>query len=143
METLDRRVLLRRGAGFAAAVCGWGLVSDARGASDPRLTALQRLVKGPVIVPSSPTYNQARLVDQERFDDVRPLGIVQPVSPADVSQILAWSRRTRIPIAIRAGGHSYGGYSTTSGVVVDLGRLGSITLARSSGVVSVGAGARL
>jgi FAD/FMN-containing dehydrogenase len=143
METFDRSGLLHRGAGIAAALCGWGLVSEARGASDPRLTALQKLVKGPVIVPSSATYNQVRLVDQERFDDVFPLAIVQPVSASDVSQILTWSRRAKVPLAIRAGGHSYAGYSTTAGVVVDLARLSSITLARSSGIASIGAGARL
>jgi len=143
VEALDRRSLLIRGAALAAAASGWRLVADAYGAADPRLAALQRLVKGPVLVPSSPGYAQARLVYQERFDNVRPLGVVQPLSVADVRRIVAWSKQAKVRLAIRSGGHSYGGYSTTSGVVVDLRRLGSIALDKGSGIATIGAGARL
>jgi hypothetical protein len=143
VEAFDRRSLLIRGAALAAAASGWRLVADAYGAADPRLAALQRLVKGPVYVPSSPAYAQARLVYQERFDSVHPLGIVQPLSVADVRQIVAWSKREKVRLAIRSGGHSYAGYSTTTGVVVDLRRLASIALDKSSGIATTGAGARL
>jgi FAD/FMN-containing dehydrogenase len=143
VEAFDRRSLLIRSAALAAAASGWRLVSDADGATDPRLAALHRLVKGPVIVPSSPAYAQARLIYQERFDDVYPLGVVQPVSVGDVRQIVDWSKKTKVALAVRSGGHSYGGYSTTSGVVVDLRRLGSIALDKTSGVATIGAGARL
>lgn len=143
VDAFDRRSFLIRGAALAAAASGWRLVSDAYGAVDPRLAALQRLVKGPVLVPSSPGYAQARLVYQERFDTVRPLGIVQPVSVADVRQIVAWSKKEKVRLAIRSGGHSYAGYSTTTGVVVDLHHLGAISLDKSSGIATIGAGARL
>lgn len=143
MERVDRRAFLRRASGVAVALSGWCRVSDAGGAADPRLVALQRLVKGPVIVRTSPSYARLRLVDQERFDDIYPLGIVQPVSAGDVSRILAWSKSTKVPFAIRSGGHSYAGYSTSAGVVVDLTRLSSIVFDRNLGLASIGAGARL
>jgi FAD binding domain/Berberine and berberine like len=120
----------------------WRLVDDALGAVDPRLRQLARQVKGPVITPASGAYAHARLVYNERFDGVHPLGIFQPVSVEDVRRVVAWARKTGVRLALRSGGHSYAGYSTTSGLVVDLKRLHSITLA-PSGQAVIGAGARL
>ncbi len=143
---LDRRSFLLRGAGFvasAASVSGWRLVSEAHGAADPRLAALQKLVKGPVLVPPGPAYDRARVVYQQRFDTVRPLAVVQPLSAADVSQIVLWARKAKVRLVVRSGGHSYAGYSTGSGLVVDLRRMSSLSLSRSSGIVTIGAGARL
>ena len=145
MDALDRRSLLLRGVGGAAALALPGLrfVPVGRGAPDRRLTALARLVDGPVIGPASARYHQARLGYNERFDGVHPLGIVQPASVADVRQVVGWSRKTGIRVAVRSGGHSYAGYSTTNGLVVDLRRLSSIRIDTSTGIATIGAGARL
>ena len=143
MEAFDRRTLLVRGAGAIAALSGWQLVSRASGATDPRLTALQGLIKGPVLVPGTQPYDQARVIYQERFDNVLPLGVAQPLSAADVSQIVNWAVKENVQLTARSGGHSYAGYSTGTGLVVDLRRLNSVSLNKSSGVVTIGAGARL
>ena len=140
---LDRRTLLRRGAALLAAGYGWQLVGSAQGAVDPRLARLQKLVKGPVIVPTNPAYAQVRLEYQQRFDSIYPLAVVQPFSAADVSQIVTWSKKENVRLAIRSGGHSYAGYSTTTGVVVDLGRLAGVKFDAASGLATIGAGARL
>ena len=142
-EVFDRRVLLRRGAGLAVALAGWQLVGDASAAADPRLKALQKLVKGPVLVPPSAAYQQARVLYQQRFDNVYPLGVVQPLSAADISQIVLWAKKAKVRLAIRSGGHSYAGYSTGTGLVVDLRRMSSVSLNSTSGIVTIGAGARL
>jgi FAD/FMN-containing dehydrogenase len=47
-----------------------------------------------------------------------------------------------VRVAVRSGGHSYAGYSTTNGLVVDLTPFDAISLG-SSGHVTVGAGARM
>ena len=144
LETFDRGGLIRRGAGLAVALAGWQLVSRAAGAAvDPRLTALQQLVKGPVLGRSSAGYDRARVIYQERFDSVQPLGVVQPLSSADIKQIVGWAKKNRVQLAIRSGGHSYAGYSTGTGLVVDLRRMSSVALNKSSGIVTIGAGARL
>ena len=142
-EVFDRRVFLRRGAGLAVALAGWQLVGDASGAADPRLKALQKLVKGPVLVPPTPAYQQARVLYQQRFDNVYPLGVVQPLSAADITQIVLWAKKAKVKLAIRGGGHSYAGYSTGTGLVVDLRRMSSVSLSSTSGIVTIGAGARL
>jgi FAD binding domain/Berberine and berberine like len=47
------------------------------------------------------------------------------------------------PVAARNGGHSYGGYSTTSGLVIDVAGLGGVGPGKASGTARIGAGARL
>ena len=72
---------------------------------------------------------------------MRPLAVVRPVDAADVATVVKWAAAQRVQIVARSGGHSYGGYSTTSGVVVDLGLLSHVAVAGNRGVV--GPGARL
>jgi FAD binding domain/Berberine and berberine like len=143
MDALDRRSLLRVGAGLLVAGYGWELAGRAQAAVDPRLKKLQAAIKGPVYTRASLEYAQARLEYQQRFDSVYPLAVVQPLSAADVGQIVNWSRKAKVPLAIRSGGHSYAGYSTGTGVVVDLGRLAGISFDKATSVVTIGAGARL
>jgi FAD/FMN-containing dehydrogenase len=83
------------------------------------------------------------LIFQRRFDDVFPLAVAQPLSPSDVRAVVRWARTTNVPLAIRSGGHSYAGYSTGRGLVLDLRRLDEITLHRGSGVVTIGPGAQM
>ncbi len=145
-ETYDRRAFLAgatRLVAGASIAAGWTVVRDASAATDPRLRALARDVSGPVITRADAAYERARLVYNERFDAVRPLAIVQPVSAADVSAAISWARRNGVHLAARSGGHSYAGYSTTTGLVVDVGRLERISVHGPSGTATIGAGARL
>jgi FAD/FMN-containing dehydrogenase len=66
---------------------------------------------------------------------------VQPLDARDVAAAVRWARSSGVHIVAKSGGHSYGGYSTTRGVIVDLSRLGSVRLRRTRAVV--GPGARL
>ena len=92
---LDRRSLLLGGVSATAALAlPRRVLARSAGGS---LQALAARVAGPVIGRSSPAYAQARLVYNERYDAVRPLGIVQPLSVDDVRQVVAWSRRTGRP----------------------------------------------
>jgi FAD/FMN-containing dehydrogenase len=122
-------------------VLGLGAWEPAAAASDSRLRELARNVRGPVLTRSSAGYARARLPFNTRYDGVRPLAVVQPVSVRDVQQVVLWARRHRVRLAARSGGHSYAGYSTTSGVVVDLSRLDGVRL--SGSVATIGAGARV
>ena len=87
-------------------------------------------------------YNAARVLYNTRFDEVRPQAIAFCESLADVQKAVRWARKHNVHIVPRSGGHSYGGYSTTSGVIVDLSRLHAISLTADARA-AVGAGARL
>ena len=104
--------------------------------------ALRSAVRGPVLLPGAPRYNNARLVYNTRFDGVRPEAVVQPLDTRDVQAVVRWADRFGVRLVARSGGHSYAGYSTTKGgVVVDLTRLRGIRVA--GGKATVGAGAQL
>jgi FAD/FMN-containing dehydrogenase len=78
-----------------------------------------------------------------RFDSVQPKAIAYCASPTDVQSCLAFVRNFGLAVAVRSGGHSYGGYSTTTGLVIDVTRMNSITTDVESGTTLIGAGARL
>jgi hypothetical protein len=134
---VDRRTFV---AASAAAVL-WPLDTLARGAVDPRLRELDRAVSGRVLVPPGAAWQQARRVYNQRYSGARPLAVVRPANARDVQAVVRWALRHGIRVIPRSGGHSYAGYSTGSGVVVDLSTLAGVSLA--GGVAVVGPGARL
>jgi FAD/FMN-containing dehydrogenase len=139
---LDRRELLQAAAGALVAGSALGRLGRALAAGvDPRVAELARLVSGPVIAPGSAAYGAARLVYNERFDAVRPLAVVRVNDVQDVQAVVRWAQRTGVPIVPRSGGHSYAGWSTGTGVVVDVGRLRGIRV--EDGTAVIGAGRRL
>jgi FAD binding domain/Berberine and berberine like len=147
-NVFDRRTLLVRGgrlvvgAGAALALPGWVAVGS-RSTVDPRLVELAGLVQGTVVTSADAAYDSARRLYSPRYDDVRPGAIVFCNSAQDVWRTVRWSRRHSIRIVPRSGGHSYGGYSTCRGVVVDVTRMSGVTVDHAAGTASVGAGARL
>jgi FAD/FMN-containing dehydrogenase len=110
-----------------------------RAASD--WDALQRAIAGAVILPGSPDYESVRKSAIARFHDVRPQVVVLCETPADVSEAISLARRTGLETAIRSGGHCFAGRSSTSGMVIDVSPMRSVSV--SGGVAKVGAGARL
>jgi FAD/FMN-containing dehydrogenase len=147
-ETFDRRSLLVRGgrlalgAGATLSLPGWVAVGS-RSAVDPRLAELAGLIQGTVVAPADAAYDAARRLYSPRYDDIRPGAIVYCNSAQDVWRTVRWSRRHSIRIVARSGGHSYGGYSTCRGVVVDVSRMSGIGVDHAAGTAEIGAGARL
>ena len=111
--------------------------------SPPHLRELRHGLAGDVVTRSSPGYEQARLLYSTRFDAIRPQAIVFCETPGDVVHTIRWARRHGVHVVPRSGGHSYGGYSTTSGVVLDDSRLNRVRVDAGARRVVVGAGALL
>jgi FAD/FMN-containing dehydrogenase len=103
---------------------------------------LDRSIGGDVVQRGASGYDTARLLFNTRFDSVRPQAVVYCESVGDVQKTVRWAHKHKLHIVPRAGGHSYGGYSTTSGVVVDVSRINRVSLTADRRAV-VGAGARL
>jgi FAD/FMN-containing dehydrogenase len=144
----DRRAFLVRAgrvagaAGALAALPGWRLVGSRSGA-DTRLVELAARLQGTVVAPNHPPYETAKRLYSPRYDGIRPGAVVFCESAQDVWRTVRWSRRHSIRIVPRAGGHSYGGYSTCKGVVVDVTRMKGVTVNASAGTATIGAGALL
>src|ERR671917_1883740 len=77
-------------------------------------------VRGQLIRPQDDGYDEARAVFYGGIDR-RPAVIIRVASVADVSQVVSLARETGLNLAVRSGGHSLAGYSTTDGgIVLDL-----------------------
>jgi FAD/FMN-containing dehydrogenase len=77
------------------------------------------------------------------FDGSRPQAIAYVGSASDAAKAIAFGRDHNVELSVRSGGHSYGGWSTGSGLVIDVSRLNAVTVDSSNGTVSVGTGTRL
>ena len=103
--------------------------------------ALQGAIDGDVVLPGSPDYESLRKPVMARFEHVRPAAVVRCATPADVAATLAVTGRLGLGTAIRSGGHSVAGRSSTEGVVMDVTPMRSVAVAGE--VATVGAGVRL
>jgi FAD/FMN-containing dehydrogenase len=75
--------------------------------------------------------------------DEFPAAIIRPADAADVQHIVMAAREAGFEIAVRSGGHSIAGHSTTNGgVVVDLRSLSTIDVDPTNKTLWVGAGAQ-
>ncbi len=77
-----------------------------------------------------------------RYEDVRPQGIASCIDASDVRESILWAREHDVPVAVRSGGHNYAGYSTTDGLLIDLGRMRRVVVDDDTGDATVQVGAR-
>jgi len=142
LEELTRRQLLVRGTALALGAVPFAEAIAAAAPPSGIFRELDRSLRGDVIQRGASGYDAARVLYNTRFDGVKPQAIAFCESLADVQKTVRWARKHDVHIVPRSGGHSYGGYSTTSGVIVDVSRLNAITLT-ASGRAAIGAGSRL
>jgi len=79
---------------------------------------LRRKVTGQVMAPDDAGYDAAHELFSPVFDTVAPAVIVQASDANDVATVLVAARETGLELAIRSGGHSAAGHSTTDGGIV-------------------------
>jgi len=96
---------------------------------------------GGLIRPGTPGYPVARLGYDPRFDDVRPRAVVMATTSRDVARTILFARDHDLAFAARCGGHSYGGYSLSDGIVIDVSEMA--TVRTGAGTATIGAGAKV
>jgi FAD/FMN-containing dehydrogenase len=104
-------------------------------------TALGHDLAGTLVRPGEAAYTVAKRQFDPRFDSLHPAGIAYCSNPHDVSTCLAFVRKYGVPVAARSGGHSYAGWSSGSGLIVDVTRMAGVNV--SGTAATVGAGTRL
>ena len=92
------------------------------------LDRLRETFGGDVIVPGDDAYDEARRVWNAMFDR-RPAVVLRPGGVEDAATAIRFGRERDLEIAVRSGGHSAAGHSTTEGgLVIDLSRLRGVTV---------------
>jgi hypothetical protein len=75
---------------------------------------LSDALRGRLLLPGFEGYDNARRVLNPSIDKF-PALIVQPTGAADVTQAVTFARERDLLVAVKCGGHSYGGKSTCDG----------------------------
>lgn len=80
-------------------------------------------LRGEVLTPNSPAYDEARRVFNGMIDR-RPALIARCADEGDVATAIAFGRESGLEVAVRGGGHNVAGNAVSEGgLVVDLSRL--------------------
>ncbi|MFI5660990.1 FAD-binding oxidoreductase [Streptomyces sp. NPDC051684] len=106
------------------------------------LAGLAKDLDGSLVRPGASAWAAARQLYNTRFDALKPRAVAYVAGPDDIRTTLAYARAHKVPLSIRNGGHSYGGWSSGDGhLILDVSRMKSVRA--SSGEAVVGAGAKL
>ena len=111
--------------------------------TDADWAALAKSLQGTLVRPNSPHYATARQLFDPRYDSVLPAAIAYCATSADVQTCLAFVRKFNLPFAPRSGGHNYNGYSTSTGLVIDVTQMHTVTVNTNANTATIGAGTRL
>jgi FAD/FMN-containing dehydrogenase len=107
------------------------------------LKDLRASLRGPVLLAGDPGYDESRRV-LNRSIDKRPALVVQPSGVADVRSAVTFARDRDLLLAVKCGGHSFGGKSTCDGgMQIDLARLRGVRVDPVSRVAWVEGGSLL
>ncbi|HZY98541.1 MAG TPA: FAD-binding protein [Candidatus Baltobacteraceae bacterium] len=139
---LDRRAFLTGAAGFAfLAGCGGNAITPKPQPGLP-WKALAKRLTGRVVLPGDSGYGILSRPNNLRYAFRRPAGIALCKNANDVAASILWARENGVPVVARSGGHSYAGYSTTTGLMIDVSPMRSLSFDRAGGILTVGGGAR-
>src|SRR3954451_18460916 len=101
---------------------------------------LAEAMRGEVIHPDSPGYDDARTVWNGMYDR-KPAVIAKSAGVADVIAAVDFARANALEVAVRGGGHSANGYGVCDdGVVIDLAPMKGIRVDPESHTVRAEAG---
>jgi FAD/FMN-containing dehydrogenase len=104
---------------------------------------LRRSLRGALLLPGEPGYDDARRVLNASIDK-HPALVVQPSGTADVRTAVSFARQYGLLLAVKCGGHSYGGKSTCDGgLQIDLSRFRGVRVDPESRIAYVAGGSLL
>ncbi len=115
--------------------------TSARVLGEATVQELRESVRGEVIAPRDPGYDEARRIWNGAHDR-RPALIVRCDGADDVIAAVGFARSNDLPIAVRGGGHSIAGFSTVDdGIVIDLSQMNDVQVDPAAQRATVGGGA--
>jgi FAD/FMN-containing dehydrogenase len=107
------------------------------------LKELSQSLRGRLLLPGFEGYDVARRVLNPGIDK-HPALIVQPTGAADVMNAVTFARERDLLLAVKCGGHSYGGKSTCDdGLQIDLSTFRNARVDRASKTAHIAGGSLL
>ena len=148
---VTRREFLRRTGAMGVGLLGassitrlpWDIAEAASVATATDYTDLAAQLTGTLVLPSDASYATARLVWNTIYDNRHPQAVVKAVTAHDVQVAINFARDMGLNPIARAGGHSFQGYSTGSGLVIDVAGLNEVAMNAGRTQARIGAGTNL
>jgi len=117
-----------------------GTTASLRGSD---LRDLAASLRGAVLLPNQPGYDDARRVWNAMFDK-QPAVVARCAAPSDAMRVVDFAREHRLLTAVRAGGHSLSGKSTCDGgIVIDVSPMQGVRVDPARRIARVDGGALL
>ncbi|MEV5989544.1 FAD-binding oxidoreductase [Streptomyces sp. NPDC052051] len=132
---LSRRSLIRASAATTAAVAltaGSGGLVLAAGSGTVPWSTLRAALTGSLVLPEDAGYDTARQLQLAQFDAIHPQAVAYCATEADVAACIRFAQDNGLATAVRSGGHSAAGYSTSPGLVIDVSRLNRVRVSGST-----------
>ena len=108
---------------------------------DQHSVDIAALIRGEVIAPADPGYDDARRIWNGMIDR-HPAAIVRVADEADIAAAIGIARERSLPLAIRGGGHNVAGTAVCDdGVVIDLAAMRDVRIDPSGRTVHIQGGA--
>lgn len=129
---------------LAAAGCQFNQMPEPQPDDLPDLNHWQQLqtkLQGDLLFQSADGFERLKKAANARYDETPTAVIIRCKTASDVQHAIRFIRQYNLPFAVRSGGHSYTGLSSTSGVLLDTGLLDQISL--QNNIAGIGAGAKL
>jgi FAD/FMN-containing dehydrogenase len=105
------------------------------------LRNLRRHLKGRLLLPGDPDYLKESAPANGRYRSIRPIAVAECADEDDVVTCVNWVRENGVAPVARGGGHSYAGYSTTTGLMISLKPINSVRINRRHATASCGGAA--
>jgi hypothetical protein len=102
--------------------------SSGAGPTNFSIPELRAALNGQVITPGEAGYDEARRAFPGDIDR-HPAAIVRVKDASDVSRVVSLARETGLELAVKSGGHSGAGHSTTDGgILLDLSEMKNLEI---------------
>ena len=94
--------------------------------SNEKITNLKDKVKGEIVLPGDPSYNEVREIWNAMIDR-RPAVIIQCAEADDVPHAISYARDNGLGISVRGGGHNIAGSALcNNGVMIDFSKMTAV-----------------
>ena len=105
------------------------------------LSSFRKATDGDIVTPNDPDY-PAAIGRWALNAQIRAQVVAFVKSEADVALAIKYAKGNQLPLAIKCGGHSVGGASSTDGLVIDLSRhMNGVRIDAPNKLAYVGGGA--